>query len=258
MCRNPIFQSRESLSKNILLENLLKSKYGSRYEERLKVANLSYDSENNEGSSTKRNNIPSIVLENTYVWPKMKRRLRVTNSYYENTITISSINNRLLVIVPSTEYNGTLCTLVEISTFNKATEHIDIEVTGLKRFRINDFRNIVEDVNVIFVTKIEAQPIYVASGDIINDIELNSPDLINEIFEKLRRIENINNEILMTCPHTIVRKLESLYGKQPTLSQNLRTVAKLEHISFYYLNLVKNQEKRAFYNTSNIYERVDW
>ena len=33
MCRKPILQSKESLAKNVMLENIIKSKYKNKYEE---------------------------------------------------------------------------------------------------------------------------------------------------------------------------------------------------------------------------------
>jgi hypothetical protein len=143
------------MSKNVLLENLIKNKYKQKYEERLKIVNLSSDSENIH-NDTERNNIPAIIMDNVYVWPKIKRKLNISDLYYEETINISSINDRLLIIIPKTDYTDTLCSLVEINSVNKRSDRIDLEVIGLKRFRVNKFRNIIEDENV--------KPIFIIIG----------------------------------------------------------------------------------------------
>jgi hypothetical protein len=136
------------MSKNVLLENIIKNKYKQKYEERLKIVNLSSDTENIH-NDTQRNNIPAIIMNNIYVWPKIKRKLIITDLYYEETINISSINDRLLIIIPKSEYTNSLCSLVEISAVNKHSDRIDLEVIGLKRFRLDEFNNIIEDENVI-------------------------------------------------------------------------------------------------------------
>ena len=61
----------------------------------------------------------------------------------------------------------------------------------------------------------------------------------------------------------MINKLENLYGKTPGGNTNNNNVsnlntAQLEPISFYYLNLIKNENKRRFYTSNNILERVDW
>ena len=104
MCRKPILQSKENLAKNILLENIIKSKYSRKYEERLKILKLSYESEEDAGldsqNNNSRNNIPVVFIKDTYIWPRLKKKIKISNLEEEPTISISAVNDRLLVILP--------------------------------------------------------------------------------------------------------------------------------------------------------------
>jgi hypothetical protein len=146
MCRKVILQSKDSLAKNVLLENLIKSKHLENYENKLRIAKLSYDDENSEDDK-KRNNLPSIILEECYVWPKLRRKISVTNFLYDTTISMSSVNDRLLVIIPKRNYNetNTVSSLVEILSLAKNENAIEMEINGLKRFKVENFRNVTED-----------------------------------------------------------------------------------------------------------------
>lgn len=92
------------------------------------------------------------------------------------------------------------------------------------------------------------------------DTAVESESLLNEIFAKLKFIEQTNSEILSNCPRATLLKLEDMYGKAPYVNSLVsnHSVQSLENISFYYLNLVKNNNKEKYYKTSNVYDRVEW
>jgi hypothetical protein len=148
MCRKPILQSTESLVKNVVLENIIKSKYRERYEERLKLSKLYLQEDDNDRSSDKRNNIPAVYLEDAFIWPGVTRVLTVSNLLFEGTIALSSMNDRLMVIVPNKNFKDNLSCLVEIQGINKTQQGIRLELKGMKRFLVSEFKNANENENV--------------------------------------------------------------------------------------------------------------
>lgn len=260
MCRKPILQSKDSLAKNVLFENLIKSKHHIKYQERLKVAKLLHDGELNSGEERKRFNIPAIILDDCYVWPGIKRKLIVTDMTYQHTITMSSINDRMLVIVPSlNNYFGVAGSLIEIQSVNVTENQIILDIAGLKRIKIENLKDANEEENNN-ISNLQ-QSLYVCSGEIIKDIEIDSQDIIAEVINKLREVEEIHSNILKSAPYSIVRQIDQIYGKTPNILNNINSnfnISQLESISFYYLNVIKNVDKKKFYITTNIYERVNW
>jgi len=259
MCRKTILQSKDSLNKNVLLENLVKSKHLKYYEEKLKINKMSYDEETINGEDNSRNNIPTIMLEDCYIWPKIKRKMSITNLMFEITLTVSSVNDRLLIIIPSNvNLNGslndmnTIACLVEINSIHKRENSIDIEVTGLKRFRVKEIKNANENVN--------NNPLFVCNGEIIKDLEIDSTEILEEIYLKLRNISQMHDEILKFSPYSLVKQIEKVYGKMPPFHNNNISMSTtiLEPVSYFYLNLIKNENKKKFYLTNNLYERTEW
>jgi hypothetical protein len=254
ICRRPILQNKETMAKNVIFENLIKSTNKDRYEERLKSVQILNEE---VGSSNFRNNIPIVYLKDIFVWPKLKRSFKTPNIFFEKTLTVASINDRILVITQQDFLNTTsnpvqenVACVVEILSINKRQDGIEMEVMGLKRILLKEYKNALIDDN--------SSQIYLCSGDIISDLEIDSQDLIQEISNKLCRIKSINDELLLNASYSVVQKLENLYGKIPSFPNGHLKVSNIEPISFYFLNLVKSEEKSRFYKTTNIVERVNW
>ena len=257
ICRKTILQSPDSLSKNISFENLIKSKYSEKYEERLKTVRLSYQDESNAEANIRRN-IPTIYLENSFVWPRIKRRLIINNMTMYSTIHASSINDRLLIISQdnqnySEQNQVNISSLVEILSLKRTENHIDLEVIGLKRFRTNNS----------FITQVnDDNHLYLSHGEIIKDLEITSDEIISEIRYKLCRIADLHGEILLSSNYSVQQQLERAYGKPPTrqniLSENNLNSSQLEFYSFFFLNLIKSSEKTRFYVSNNLIERINW
>jgi hypothetical protein len=254
ICRKPILQNKETLAKNVIFENLIKSTHKDRYEERLKSVQIL----NEEVTySNFRNNIPIVYLKDIFVCPKLKRTLNTPDLFFENTLTVSSINDRILVITQEDFVNNNsnpiqenVACVVEIQSINKRGETMHMEVLGLKRILIKEYKHaLIENYS---------SQIYLCSGDIISDMEIESQDLIQEVSNKLYRIKSINEELLLNASYSVVQKLENLNGKIPSFPTGNLKIANLEPLSFYFLNLVKSEDKSKFYKTTNIVQRVDW
>ncbi len=231
--------------KTVILENIIKSKYGSIYEEKLKINKLMYDEDD---LSTQRNNIPSITLENVYIWPKVKKKVKVYDIQYNSTIDNASINDRLIIITPKFQLTDEdLSSLCEIVNINRGSDFIEIELLGIKRFKVNRITNFSETNN----------PLYLASGDIIKDLNIDSENLKIEISNKIRYIDSIHTQIIQYAPYSVSKTLENLYGKKPILNDDILS-QNLEFISFYYLNVIISNEKKKFYIGNNLIERIDW
>lgn len=253
MCRKPILQSNDNMAKNVILENIIKFKYNKKYNERMKAVKLYYDEEVSSSDHI-RNNLPIIFIKDCYVWPMMKKKLTINDMQLEPTITISSIHDRLLLIVPNeinqiNSNSNNICSLVEINSIDKSDLRIIIEVMGIKRFRYHSFSEAHSD-NL-------SHPFYIATGEILKDINIDSQDLLNLIKNKLNQVVEINNQILSNSPYSIVSTLEKNYGKAPQVG-NILSTTNLEPVSLYYLNIINNNDKKNYYCTNNLIQRVDW
>ncbi len=102
MCREPILQSGENMKKNVLMENLIKSKFPKEYEEKLKAKKLAYESElmNSEQSSNSHFSFPSIIIKDNFIWPGQVKSFKLENPLYLNTLRVTSHNDRSLVLIP--------------------------------------------------------------------------------------------------------------------------------------------------------------
>lgn len=270
MCRKPILQSKDSISKNVIMENIIKAKYSLKYEERLKMAKLMYEEEAGSVDDKLRNNLPAVVIRGANVWPKVRKRIKVTEMQYEPTISISSINDRVLCVIPenipesnlrsnegSHSLNQIAC-LVELVNIQRAenSSELNVELLGLKRFKVRSFRSATFDQGRNTNTN---SLIFICSGEIIKDMEIDSPDLLASVANKLHDIDLMHTQILQNGSQTFERQLENTYGKKPSLpGSSNNTVSQLEPISLYFLNLIKSEDKKRFYESSNIIERVDF
>jgi hypothetical protein len=148
-----------------------------------------------------------------------------------------------------------LGSLVEIISINKQENFINLEVVGLKRFKINEFREALVD---------NETTIFIASGEIMKDLEIDSSNILKNILNKLYEIDHKHLQILSSNnSFSVMDHIERIYGKKPnfptgTTQNSSISVSQLEPLSFYYLNIIKNEEKKRFYISNNLIERVDW
>ena len=247
MCRKPILQSAENTSKNISFENVIRSKFPEKYKERLDQLKLT----NTE--TLDRNNLPSIVQQGCYVWPKTKKTIILQNLLSEYTIDISSVNDRILVIIPGDPRSyPTLACIVEILSKRKQGNRIELEVKGVKRFLVTNFTSHTQSGIHLGM---DSAVLYLASGSILQDIEVQSDDLLVEIFEKLKHIQQIHEEVLSNRPSSFTSVLENQFGKFPIVTKEMSS---LENASIFYLNILRGENKDALYKSKNLIERVDW
>jgi ATP-dependent Lon protease len=246
--------NKDSLNKNITFENIIKSKYEQRYDERVRVNKLSYSQE--EQTDTRRNNIPTAIINDVYIWPNMRKTLRIQDMDLKETLNLAASNDRYLVIAPNNDFEHEVASLVEITLLEirENINYIVLEVKGLKRFKVKEFRRI-ESEETDFI-------MFVSNGEIIKDLEIESNDLKSMVYQKLRYCDRVHREILDKAPSTISRKLEKLYGPIPQIPTGEMGSANLEIISLYYLNCVRshneNISKKPLYAKTNILERLNW
>ena len=103
------------------------------------------------------------------------------------------------------------------------------------------------------------------TGEVVKDKDIVSEEKKTEILEKMKDIKEIDEEILRNCPYSVLDKLQKMYGKGPT--QNLNTLPGnnlnlnykfFETFSFYYLNIIKSDEKVELYETTDVVKRINW
>lgn len=152
MCREPILQSGENMKKNVLLENLIKSKFPKEYEERLKVKKLAYESElsNIEPSESSHFHFPSIIMKDCFIWPGQIKNFKINEPLSVNTLRISSINDRNLVLIPYEDFVNKVCCLCELQNVNFDNENnsATFNLKGKMRFKPISMQNINSDLNV--------------------------------------------------------------------------------------------------------------
>jgi ATP-dependent Lon protease len=252
LCRQPILQNANSLALNTQFESIIRLKYAKRYDEKRQLSSAFFDEEQKNGENKKLDNIPAIFLKDCLVWPKIKKRVIVRDIMYNMTVSLSTMNDRSLVIIPNENNQENIASLVEIGSISQNGDIMIIQVEGLKRFKVESFRNMSE---------ISTEPIFICSGEIVQDSEISSDDLKSTIKEKLNEISRLNSEILSYCSYHVISTIEKVHGKQPIINQSntiTESISNLESISFYYLNLIKNDKKQDLYTTTNLIERVDW
>lgn len=240
-------QNKDTMNKNVTLELIIRSKYGQFYDDKLKHNRLLYDEDN---SISSRSNIPTMTIEGLYVWPRTKMIVKLEDVKYHSTVNMASIHDRLIIIVPSSNMApDDVSNLCEITNIRRNGNIVEIEVLGLKRFRVIQTNNISENDT----------PLYVSSGEIVRDLAIDSDELIDKVMEKLKFIDDVHNEIFMKASFATAKRLETLYGKKPNLPERDNNLASnLECITFYFLNVIKSDNKKNLYSKMNIIERVDW
>jgi len=107
--------------------------------EKLRANKLLMD-EDFQNNELKRENVAAIFVGGCYVWPKVNKTITVTDLFYENTIYLSLINDKHLVIVPDSKLDC-VGTIVELVNCKKIDHHnaLELEVVGIKRFNITKF-----------------------------------------------------------------------------------------------------------------------
>lgn len=99
----------------------------------------------------------------------------------------------------------------------------------------------------------------------MKDKEIFDDEIKNQVLTKLKDIDFIHGEILANAGYSILINLKNKFGEMPKL--NLNTIANnsteanrklFETLSFYYLNIIKSQEKDSYYITDDLFTRLNW
>lgn len=250
-CRNPIFQTKDTISKSIILESIIKAKYPHKYNEKLASHLLI-----NKDQPSNQFHIPCILLENIYIWPMITKTIKIDQIAFYNTLNIASLNDRRVVIVPSINQiqSGMICSLCEIVQLKTVDSVLSATLKGVKRFKLNSLNANNQQNYSNFV--------YVITGETINDDIIQEEETKAEIYNKLKEIYKMNEEVLSVSPITFVNALNGQYGNPPVipLIASHLTQIKIEEISMYFLNIIKADLniKIALYSSSNIIERINW
>lgn len=150
------------------MENILKQLHPEEYSEKLKARKILYEQEKQEVSEddTFRENLPCIVMEDMKVYPNQIISLPLNESIYLRTIMFSAGSDRIIVIIPTQNFNdSTVSFLVEIQSLSRtenglaennnelnniqtSDNQLLLTIKGLKRFKLtsNPLRNIIENM----------------------------------------------------------------------------------------------------------------
>jgi len=266
ICRKPILQSIDSLTKNIGMENIIKQLHPQEYIEKLKYKKLLYEQENHETQSddTLRENIPSILVENVKIWPSQIMQLVISNPLYLRTVVYSAGSDRILTIISNSNVESSVSFLVEIMSIARPdgvqqnndapVDQLTVHIKGLKRFRVsaNSLRNIIEANN--------EPPVFISSGNIIIDKEISNENEKKYLFENLNKILEIHNDtIISRVSHMFKRQLLEQYGSVPKMPDYTNVkISHFESLSFYFLNLIRHKDKIKHFESTNIIDRLQW
>lgn len=148
MCREPILQSGENMKKNVLMENLIKSKFPKEYEEKLKAKKLAFESElmNSEPTENSQFTFPSILINNNFIWPGQVKSFKIENPIFLNTLRVTSLNDRNLVLIPYQDFINKICCLCELQNINIDSESNSATFNLIGKMRFRTFE--MQDVNL--------------------------------------------------------------------------------------------------------------
>jgi len=151
MCREPILQSGENMKKNVLMENLIKSKFPKEYEEKLKAKKLAYEAEftNSDPNSNSHFSFPAFKIHDNFIWPGQIKKIRLENAIFYSTIRVSSVNDRSMVLIPFEDFANKICCLCELQNISFDDEHhtATFDLVGKIRFKTITFQNMNLDSN---------------------------------------------------------------------------------------------------------------
>lgn len=258
ICRKPIYQLIDNISKNFLLEALIKEKYPERYAQRLKTLQPQLEKFNDD-TVTMNNSIPTLILQNIIIPPQTSKTVSIStlqNQIQIDTVQISSINDKIITVIPTNEVivsQNIMCSMCEIVGL-KSTDNNRILLTlkGIKRVTLLDFYNHLDEDSQKIIS--------LSNSKTIVDVTIDSDQIKEEILNTLHDIENLHKFFLQKAPYRITNKVNETFGKPPTVPSNVNGFNKkvIEGASFYYLAILKNEEKINYYNKTNVLERVKW
>ena len=258
ICRKPIYQLIDNISKNFLLESLIKEKYPERYNQRLKALQPQLG-KFNEDTVTMNNSIPSLILPNSIIPPQTSKTVFVQalqNQIQVDTIQISSINDKIITVIPTNEViiaQNIMCSMCEIVDIKRTNDNrLVLTLKGIKRVTLLDFYNHLDEDS--------QKTIALSNSKTIVDVTIDSEQIKEEILNTLHDIENLHKCFLQKAPYRITNKVNETFGKPPTIPSNINGFNKkgIEGASFYYLAILKNEEKINYYHKTNVVERVKW
>lgn len=278
ICRNVLFQTKESINKNFLLENIIKEKFKERYDKRYKDLAPEYEEYNSERNTLL--NIPFIAVEQQWIAPGSTRKLIFplpspsqpqlaplnNNTIIPtlNTIHFSSMNDKLLIVYDKrrnpqltqttiTNKISQLCEITSIYT-NNINNTLIIHVKGIKRVKLIKLSSITVNNNLINTCDCES---------FSDNTDIESNEIKQHLTNLLSNITSNYETLLQTLPYSLQQKIETIYGKPPklnsnTLLTNVIDVKKMESISLFYLCLLKHEKKEELISKNNLIERIEW
>ena len=259
LCRSPIYQLIENINKNISLENIIKNLFPIKYQQRIKSLNSNQNVNNNNNNQNEIiHNVPTIVINNFFAWPGLIKEIEISENDLNNFQTkqnLEIINNaiqtdHILIIINSYNVNNNnlKCNLYQILnvTSNNLKRIYKIKILCLKR--------------LIFISFNDTQ-MKTSNCRIINDKIINEMNIKEEIFKKIKKINEFHKEILKFCPFIITNFLEINYGKIPFLPINANSeenIKKIELASFYFAGILNIQNKINLIYSDDLKERINF
>ena len=270
VCRKQLYiENTNSLSKNILLSEIAKSKNPELYEERKKSHSFHF-----EKLSTTEYTMLYVYFKDLIFPPGKIIDIVTTDVTQFNTIHYAYFNNQSLII-SSKEEDNVIASSCKILEFKKIQNEIKIKMISEKRFLINSII-INDDLSVckgnIIQDKLIIETDY--NDDSVEDEEKElrrleiEKILKDEIIEKSIYIVNKINEILKYTSISISRMILSMLNQRYLNTNNLQESIKLnenDFCSFYegfifmILNSINlsNEDKYLAYKSQNLYRKID-
>lgn len=143
------------MKKNVLMENLIKSNFPKEYEEKLKAKKLAYESEiaNSDPAENSHFSFASIIIKDNFIWPGQVKKFKLNDPLYLNTLRVTSVNDRNLVLIPYEDFTNKIACLCELQniTFEHEGTSATFDLVGKIRFKTVALQNLNMDHNNINV-----------------------------------------------------------------------------------------------------------
>lgn len=284
ICRKPILSDRNTLSKNILLDDLARQANKTLYEERLRLHKLQLNELHKEDNSEQI--FPCLFLDRAYFFPNQIKKM-ILNQNFQQGLTLQYANqgNRLIVVIPSAD--AQICSLCDILSVhvkqNRNNDNqlslssIDLIMRGNKRIEVSKVENMPIEGENRFITvcsgklrseSLSIDPLHENQTFNYRQIEISENELSTrkeEILEKCFYVNCQYSRLHSNISIGVQRLIDTQFGKPVVLnrdelmSNDVKFIETIEKFVFMFISMLKLKEdtKQRMFDTFSLKEKVD-
>ncbi len=276
ICRNAIIiTNRNSLSKNVLLSELAKSKNPKLYEERKNTHSIHLNE-----STTDSLMCVFVYLKDFYLIPGQSIELSTSDTTQFDSIYFAYYNQQPIVV--SSSDSPCLSSMCNVIQYRKDENHIIILLSSIRRFEVKEIKindeitfcsgSIVNDKLVIDKDYNNTE---VSDGEQLSEREIALRQseiekiIKKEIYEKSTFIINKLNQLISASLGSIARKINTKLNPLLLNIEKAKQVAEsdndnhfIEHyqaLAYMIIGSIKltNNDKISAFNSLNLFRKID-